>query len=154
MPTSSRCRRLIAVGDGSPVPLSRVIAVGDDAHIVPLSRINFRRGRVSRPLHAQMGKGVFPKPLFGRAAKTARKSKKQQTGQACLLLFGMPDAIRTHGLQSRSLTLYPAELRAHMHGCCRKKYSITFLRRCREKKRPVSRVTKRFSAFQISRQWV
>ena len=28
-------------------------------------------------------------------------------------LFGMPDAIRTHDLQSRSLTLYPAELRAH-----------------------------------------
>ena len=27
---------------------------------------------------------------------------------------GTPDAIRTHGLQSRSLTLYPAELRAHM----------------------------------------
>ncbi len=28
---------------------------------------------------------------------------------------GMPDAIRTHDLQSRSLTLYPAELRAHIH---------------------------------------
>ena len=27
---------------------------------------------------------------------------------------GMPDAIRTHDLQSRSLTLYPAELRAHI----------------------------------------
>ena len=26
---------------------------------------------------------------------------------------GMPDAIRTHDLQSRSLTLYPTELRAH-----------------------------------------
>ena len=26
----------------------------------------------------------------------------------------MPDAIRTHDLQSRSLTLYPAELRAHI----------------------------------------
>ena len=26
--------------------------------------------------------------------------------------FGTPDAIRTHDLQSRSLTLYPAELRA------------------------------------------
>lgn len=37
------------------------------------------------------------------------------------LLFGTPDAIRTHDLQSRSLTLYPAELRAHitpqMRGC-------------------------------------
>ena len=28
--------------------------------------------------------------------------------------FGMPDAIRTHDLQSRSLTLYPTELRAHI----------------------------------------
>ena len=27
---------------------------------------------------------------------------------------GMPDAIRTHDLQSRSLTLYPAELQAHI----------------------------------------
>ena len=27
---------------------------------------------------------------------------------------GTPDAIRTHDLQSRSLTLYPAELRAHI----------------------------------------
>ena len=27
--------------------------------------------------------------------------------------FGTPDAIRTHDLQSRSLTLYPTELRAH-----------------------------------------
>ena len=29
-------------------------------------------------------------------------------------LFGMPDRIRTCDLQSRSLTLYPAELRAHI----------------------------------------
>ena len=29
-------------------------------------------------------------------------------------LFGTPDGIRTHDLQSRSLTLYPAELRAHL----------------------------------------
>lgn len=29
------------------------------------------------------------------------------------LTAGTPDAIRTHDLQSRSLTLYPAELRAH-----------------------------------------
>ena len=28
--------------------------------------------------------------------------------------FGTPDAIRTHDLQSRSLTLYPAELQAHI----------------------------------------
>ena len=31
-----------------------------------------------------------------------------------LLACGTPDAIRTHDLQSRSLTLYPAELRARM----------------------------------------
>lgn len=29
--------------------------------------------------------------------------------------IGTPGAIRTHGLQSRSLTLYPTELRAHVH---------------------------------------
>ena len=28
--------------------------------------------------------------------------------------FGTPDAIRTHDLQSRSLTLYPTELQAHI----------------------------------------
>ena len=31
-----------------------------------------------------------------------------------VLFYGVPDAIRTHGLQSRSLSLYPAELRAQM----------------------------------------
>ena len=30
--------------------------------------------------------------------------------------LGTPDAIRTHDLQSRSLTLYPTELRAQMMG--------------------------------------
>ena len=29
--------------------------------------------------------------------------------------FGTPDWIRTSDLQSRSLTLYPTELRAHIH---------------------------------------
>ena len=29
--------------------------------------------------------------------------------------YGTPDAIRTHDLQSRSLTLYPAELQAHIN---------------------------------------
>ena len=29
-------------------------------------------------------------------------------------VFGTPGAIRTHGLWSRSPTLYPAELRAHI----------------------------------------
>ena len=32
-----------------------------------------------------------------------------------MLSFGTPDWIRTSDLQSRSLTLYPTELRAHMH---------------------------------------
>ena len=34
------------------------------------------------------------------------------------VLFGTPDAIRTHDLQSRSLTLYPAELRALVGANC------------------------------------
>ena len=29
-------------------------------------------------------------------------------------ISGLPDGIRTHDLQSRSLTLYPAELQAHI----------------------------------------
>ena len=35
-------------------------------------------------------------------------------------LYGTPDWIRTSGLQSRSLSLYPTELRAHIHlrGIC------------------------------------
>ena len=46
-------------------------------------------------------------------AAFAEKNKKQQiTEETCC--FGTPDAIRTHDLQSRSLTLYPTELRAHI----------------------------------------
>ena len=33
------------------------------------------------------------------------------------VVFGTPDWIRTSDLQSRSLTLYPTELRAHIHFC-------------------------------------
>ena len=40
-------------------------------------------------------------------------SKTPETFTASGAFCGTPDAIRTHDLQSRSLTLYPAELRAH-----------------------------------------
>ncbi len=41
----------------------------------------------------------------------------------------LPDAIRTHDLQSRSLLLYPAELRADIFGISRTEtfYHITFV---------------------------
>ncbi len=44
------------------------------------------------------------------------------------LYYGMPDAIRTHGLWSRSPTLYPSELRAHMCGrrLCRLLFILFF----------------------------
>ena len=38
---------------------------------------------------------------------------KRKDTQSVSFLSGMPDWIRTSGLQSRSLTLYPTELRAH-----------------------------------------
>ncbi len=42
--------------------------------------------------------------------------KATQKGVA-FSMFGTPDAIRTHDLQSRSLTLYPAELQALIYDC-------------------------------------
>ena len=39
---------------------------------------------------------------------------KNREKQSSFTVIGTPDAIRTHDLQSRSLTLYPAELRAHL----------------------------------------
>lgn len=46
-----------------------------------------------------------------------KRIKKNLRARNAHRRFGMPDAIRTHDLQSRSLTLYPAELRAHIF-CC------------------------------------
>ena len=53
--------------------------------------------------------------------------------------FGMPDAIRTHDLQSRSLTLYPTELRAHIQLI----YYIGYLRLLQGE----TRKTKKYSKF-------
>ena len=39
---------------------------------------------------------------------------KNAASRKGLSQYGTPDAIRTHDLQSRSLTLYPAELQAHI----------------------------------------
>ena len=44
----------------------------------------------------------------------ASETKKAQNTDIMGFFHGMPDAIRTHGLQSRSLTLYPAELRVRV----------------------------------------
>lgn len=46
--------------------------------------------------------------------KTPRKSAVLSVLHLSSTHFGMPDWIRTSGLQSRSLTLYPTELRAHI----------------------------------------
>ena len=53
--------------------------------------------------------------------------------------FGTPDAIRTHDLQSRSLTLYPTELRAHIQLI----YYIGYLRLLQGE----TRKTKKYSKF-------
>lgn len=46
--------------------------------------------------------------------KTPRKSAVFSVLHLSSTHFGMPDWIRTSGLQSRSLTLYPTELRVHV----------------------------------------
>ena len=53
--------------------------------------------------------------------------------------LGTPDAIRTHDLQSRSLTLYPTELRAHIQLI----YYIGYLRLLQGE----TRKTKKYSKF-------
>ena len=52
-------------------------------------------------------------PLKSR--KTLINQRKNRL--SAVLSFGTPGAIRTHGLQSRSLTLYPTELRARRLFC-------------------------------------
>ena len=42
------------------------------------------------------------------------QEKEDRTHKGCGVLFGLPDTIRTCGLKSRSLALYPAGLRADM----------------------------------------
>ena len=51
---------------------------------------------------------------FAPEGRRFANSPKQKSQPFWGQLFGMPDWIRTSGLQSRSLTLYPTELRAHM----------------------------------------
>ena len=53
--------------------------------------------------------------------------------------IGTPDAARTHDLQSRSLTLYPTELRAHIQLI----YYIGYLRLLQGE----TRKTKKYSKF-------
>lgn len=44
-----------------------------------------------------------------------KKQKNKAPKTQCFRgFYGVPGRIRTSGLQSRSLTLYPAELQAHM----------------------------------------
>ena len=62
-------------------------------------------------LTAGIGVYLLKRRLTTRAKKLNKKKTcgARNAHRRC----GMPDAIRTHDLQSRSLTLYPTELRAH-----------------------------------------
>ena len=51
---------------------------------------------------------------YKRGHKTTNKTKTSNATCASRFSTGTPGALRTHGLQSRSLTLYPTELRAHI----------------------------------------
>ncbi len=58
-----------------------------------------------------------------------QKKKALNSFAESRLFLGTPGAIRTHGLQSRSLTLYPTELRAHEQLSLRQK-CITIRKQC------------------------
>ena len=64
---------------------------------------------------------------------------KNAASRKGLSQYGTPDAIRTHDLQSRSLTLYPTELRAHIQLI----YYIGYLRLLQGE----TRKTKKYSKF-------
>ena len=61
----------------------------------------------SNPRHAVLETAALPAELYPYFFLTSLM------GRDARCVFGTPDAIRTHDLQSRSLTLYPTELRAH-----------------------------------------
>ena len=56
---------------------------------------------------------------------------KNREKQSSFTVIGTPDAIRTHDLQSRSLTLYPAELRAHLLGASSNITDLTVNFKCK-----------------------
>ncbi len=62
-----------------------------------------------------MLKGMISVQLMPVAQALGDALKRKETPTVIFAMGGgMPDAIRTHDLQSRSLTLYPTELRAHI----------------------------------------
>ena len=67
--------------------------------------------------HAKPAKTqLLPREAFPlKSRKTLINQRKNRL--SAVLSFGTPGAIRTHGLQSRSLTLYPTELRARRLFC-------------------------------------
>ena len=66
--------------------------------------------------------------LYGDDMPSLRlgSKKKELLVNKSSFFFGTPDAIRTHDLQSRSLTLYPAELQAHIAFGCGGYYTLFF----------------------------
>jgi hypothetical protein len=82
----------------------------------PVCRISGEKENPMASILLAMGflKSVDKKDArFRREHKTIIKKKAPNAICVSRLSTGTPDAIRTHDLQSRSLTLYPAELRAH-----------------------------------------
>ena len=69
------------------------------------------KGHAYRPAP---GGGAFAHPAkaSGKKGPRSRLHAKTRKAQGFAGYDGTPGAVRTHGLQSRSLTLYPAELRA------------------------------------------
>ena len=61
--------------------------------------------------------GSRKRPRSGMASRShvlLQAYKRSRNRKSGLCFFGTPDTIRTCDLQSRSLSLYPAELRAHI----------------------------------------
>ena len=77
----------------------------------------------SGPSEQQNGGGIVmippPRSLRRAYAVSCKETKNPNplptANRFGFLDFGTPDWIRTSDLQSRSLTLYPTELRAHIH---------------------------------------
>ena len=57
-------------------------------------------------------------PVIARLSEKKKPVFRKNCSKNGFRSYGTPDAIRTHGLQSRSLSLYPAELRAHIGVWC------------------------------------
>ena len=91
---------------------------GNSLHFALISHASHRKVAGSHQISfpsAWGGDGIPLPDCFNHLAAAQRAKEHHPVGWCS---FGTPDAIRTHDLQSRSLTLYPAELRARMKLLC------------------------------------